>query len=84
MLSAFTDKSVAASTTTIPVTSPTASSLAMDEKALKVVDLNRQVSISPTFYEQLFVLRCFCEIFVYSQFGIVIFWQKSIGAKAGR
>ena len=42
MLSAFTDKSGGvASTTATPVT---ASSLVMDEKALKVVDLNRQLS----------------------------------------
>jgi hypothetical protein len=45
MLSAFTDKSSVSSTTaTTPGTTGTASSLVMDEKALKAVDLNRQLS----------------------------------------
>ena len=40
-----------------------------------------QVSISPTFYEQLFCTKVFFAAFLYLQFGFVIFWQKEIGAK---
>jgi hypothetical protein len=40
------------------------------------------VSISPIFYEQLFVPKLFCAAFMCLQFGFVIFWQKDFGAKA--
>ena len=40
------------------------------------------MSISPTFYEQLFCTKVFCTAFMCLQFGFVIFWQKKIGAKA--
>ncbi len=41
-----------------------------------------QVSISPAFYEQLFVQLGFAQLFSYLQFGFVIFWWKNIGAIA--
>jgi len=41
------------------------------------------VSISPTFYDQLFGLVFFAA-FLYLQFGFVIFWQNNIGIKADR
>jgi len=41
-----------------------------------------QVSISPTFYEQLFPAKVFFETFIYLQFGFVIFWKNNIGAKS--
>ncbi len=40
-----------------------------------------QVSISPTFYEQLFRTKVFCAAFMCLQFGLVIFWRKDFGAK---
>jgi hypothetical protein len=40
------------------------------------------VSISPLFYEQLFLMKVFCADFMCLQFGFVIFWQKDFGAKA--
>ena len=40
------------------------------------------VSISATFYKQLFCTKAFCAAFLYLQFVFVIFWQKEIGAKA--
>ncbi len=40
------------------------------------------MSISPTFYEQIFSVKVFCEAFFYLKFGFVNFWQKNIGAKA--
>jgi len=40
------------------------------------------VSISPTFYEQLFHMKVFCAAFMCLQFGFVIFWRKDFGAKA--
>jgi len=43
-----------------------------------------QVSILPTFYEQLFHMKIFCAAFFYFQFSFVIFWQKNMGAKAAR
>jgi len=39
-------------------------------------------SISPTFYEQLFLIKVFCATFLYFQFGFVIFWQKNVGENA--
>jgi len=45
---------------------------------------HRQVSISPTFYEQFFCTEVFWAAFLLLQFGFVIFWQKSIGTKAAR
>jgi len=44
----------------------------------------QKVSISPTFYEQLFHAKVFCAAFLHLQFGIVISWQKNIAAKAAR
>jgi hypothetical protein len=41
-----------------------------------------EVSVSPTFYEQLFSTKVFCAAFQHLQFGFVIFWKKNIGAKA--
>ena len=38
-----------------------------------------QVSISPTFYEQLFCMKLFFEAFLYFQFVFVIFRLKEIG-----
>jgi len=43
-----------------------------------------QVSISATFYKQLFCTKVFCAAFLYLQFGFVIFWQKNISEKAAR
>ncbi len=40
-----------------------------------------EMSISPTFYEQLFRTKVFCTAFLELQFGFVIFWGKIIGAK---
>jgi hypothetical protein len=40
------------------------------------------VSISPTFYEQLFHIKVFYEAFFFLQFGFVIFWLKNISTKA--
>ena len=40
------------------------------------------MSISPTFYEQLFHTKVLCSAFMCLQFGFVIFWQKDFGAKA--
>ncbi len=40
------------------------------------------VSISPIFYEQLFLMKVFCATFMCLLFGFVIFWQKDFGAKA--
>jgi len=42
------------------------------------------VSISPTFYEQLFCTKLLCAAFLYLQFGFIFFWQKNIGAKVAR
>jgi len=41
-----------------------------------------QVSISQTFYEQLFHTKVFFAVFFYLQFGSVILWQNIISAKA--
>ena len=41
-----------------------------------------QVTISLTFYEQLFCINVFCGAFLYLQFVCVYFWQKNIGGKA--
>jgi len=41
-----------------------------------------QVSISWTFYAQLFRMKVFCTAFFQLQFGFVIFGRKNIGAKA--
>jgi len=38
--------------------------------------------MSPTFYEQLFHTKVICAAFMCLQFGIIIFWQNEIGAKA--
>jgi len=40
------------------------------------------VSISPTFYEQLFLTKVFYAASLYLQFGFVFFWLKNIGTKA--
>jgi len=40
------------------------------------------VSISSTFYTQLFCTKVFCAAFLLLQFGYVTFWHKNIGAKA--
>jgi hypothetical protein len=40
------------------------------------------VSISPTFYKQLFFTKVSCAAFMCLQFGFVIFWQKDFGTKA--
>jgi hypothetical protein len=40
------------------------------------------VSISPTFYEQLFHTKVICAAFMCVKFGFVIFWQKDFGANA--
>jgi len=40
-----------------------------------------QVSILPTFCEQIFLPKVFFKAFLYLQFGFVIFGQKNIGAK---
>ncbi len=41
-----------------------------------------QLSISPTFYKQLYLTNVFCKVFLQLQFGFVVFWQKKSGAKA--
>ncbi len=41
-----------------------------------------QVSISTTFYKQLFHLKVFCEAFFYLLFGFVTFWQHNITKKS--
>jgi len=43
-----------------------------------------QVSMSPTFYEQLFRKKVFFKAFLYLQFGIVFSWRKNIGSKTAR
>jgi hypothetical protein len=40
------------------------------------------VSISPTFYKQLFCTKVFCAAFMCLQFEFVIFWRKDLGTKA--
>jgi len=43
----------------------------------------RQVSISPTFYNQFFLLKCFAPLYsAYILFGFVNFCQKEIGTRA--
>jgi len=42
------------------------------------------VSISQTFYEQLYRTKVYCTAFLFSQFGFVIFLKKNIGTKAAR
>jgi hypothetical protein len=44
--------------------------------------MGNQVSISPIFYEQFFDMKVFCAVFMCSQFGFVILWQKDFCAKA--
>ncbi len=44
--------------------------------------LQAQVSISPIFYEQLFLMKVFGAAFMCLQYGFVIFWRKDFGAKA--
>jgi hypothetical protein len=41
----------------------------------------QQVSISPTFYEQLFHTTVFIEAFLYAQFGFVIFGEIVLAQK---
>jgi hypothetical protein len=41
------------------------------------------MTISPTFYEQIFCSKEFCKVFLKLQLGFVIFWPNNIGAKAG-
>jgi len=41
-----------------------------------------KVSISPTFYERLFLTKVLCAAFIELQFGFCIFWRKNISAKA--
>jgi len=44
-----------------------------------------QVSISPSFYEQLFYTKVlFSVAYMYLQFYFVMFWHKKIGKKAAR
>jgi len=43
-----------------------------------------QVSISSTFYDQLFGTEVFCTVFMCLQFGFAIFCRKKTGAKAAR
>ena len=45
-------------------------------------DQRNQVSISPTFHEQLFCWKVFCADFLCLQFRFVIFWQKEISANS--
>jgi len=42
---------------------------------------NNLVSISATFYEQLFHTKVFCADMMCLQFGFVIFWRNNFGAK---
>jgi hypothetical protein len=49
---------------------------------LYVMDRVDQVSISPTFHDQLFHIKVYFIAFLYSQFGFIIFCQKNINAKA--
>ena len=42
------------------------------------------VSISPTFYEQLFRMKVFRAAFLYLRLRFVFFWQKQIGEKVAR
>ena len=44
----------------------------------------KKVSISPTFYEQLFCTKVLNTAFLCLQLGFVIFWPKKISAKAAR
>ncbi len=41
-----------------------------------------QVLIHQQFISSFFVQKCLAKLFLYLQFGFVIFWQKNIGAKA--
>ncbi len=43
---------------------------------------NDEVSISPTFYARLFCTKVLHETFLYLDLRFVLFWRKSIGAKA--
>jgi hypothetical protein len=45
---------------------------------------NAKVSISPTFYDKLFHTKVFFVAFLYSQFVLVVLWQKRISQKAAR
>ncbi len=48
-----------------------------------LVQEEEKVPILTTFYEQIsFSTSVFALLFFYKQFGIVIFWQKDISAKA--
>ncbi len=46
--------------------------------------LDNQVTISPTFYSNLFCMKVFCVAFLLLQFIFVIFGGKNISAKAAR
>jgi len=63
----------------LTVEEPTSTTSSIDDENGKASD---QVSISPTFYEQLFCTKLFCSAFLYVQVGFVIFWPKNNGAKA--
>ena len=41
-----------------------------------------QVTISLTFYTQLFCTKMFCAAFMHLKFGFEIFWQQEISLKA--
>ena len=44
-------------------------------------DILKQVSISPTFDQQLFRTKVCCAAFMCNTYGYVIFWPKEIGMK---
>jgi len=43
-----------------------------------------QVSITSTFYFQLFCMKVLCTVFLSLGLGFEFFWQNNIGAKASR
>ncbi len=47
-----------------------------------LAETGSQVSISPTFYEQLFHTKVFCEAFLYLQFGFCSFLAKEYWCKS--
>jgi len=58
----------------------------MDKKlsSLKAEEDFLQLLISSTFYSRLFCTKVFFTAFLWLLFGFVIFWHKTIGAKAAR
>jgi len=56
-------------------------SIVVDKEEEDEDQKNTKVSISSTFYEQLFILKCFSKIFFLLQLGFVIFSKRKLAQK---